>query len=69
MKLLTKFETRSDRVKGTSFHSKWPWILANLHSGVIQLWDYYMGTLINRFDVHDGLVRGVLSTNLASLCI
>jgi hypothetical protein len=26
---------------------------------VIQLWDYRMGTLIDRFDEHDGPVRGV----------
>jgi len=42
-----------------SFHPKRPWILASLHSGVIQLWDYRMGTLIDRFDEHDGPVRGV----------
>ncbi|XP_019152993.1 PREDICTED: coatomer subunit alpha-2-like [Ipomoea nil] len=57
--MLTKFETKSNRVKGLSFHNKRPWILASLHSGVIQLWDYRMGTLIDRFDEHDGPVRGV----------
>lgn len=57
--MLTKFETKSNRVKGLSFHSKRPWILASLHSGVIQLWDYRMGTLIDRFDEHEGPVRGV----------
>ncbi|CAN1836477.1 Coatomer subunit alpha-1 [Linum perenne] len=57
--MLTKFETKSSRVKGLSLHSKRPWILASLHSGVIQLWDYRMGTLIDRFDEHDGPVRGV----------
>ncbi|KAG6475062.1 hypothetical protein ZIOFF_064279 [Zingiber officinale] len=57
--MLTKFETKSNRVKGVSFHSKRPWVLASLHSGVIQLWDYRMGTLIDRFDEHDGPVRGV----------
>eukprot|EP00798_Chlamydomonas_sp_ICE-L_P024536 gene24537-10141_t len=56
---LTKFETKSNRVKGLTFHPKRPWILASLHSGVIQLWDYRMGTLIDRFDEHDGPVRGV----------
>ena len=30
-----------------------------MHSGVIQLWDYRMGTLIDRFEEHDGPVRGV----------
>ncbi|KAG0449917.1 hypothetical protein HPP92_027024 [Vanilla planifolia] len=57
--MLTKFETKSNRVKGLTFHTKRPWILASLHSGVIQLWDYRMGTLIDRFDEHDGPVRGV----------
>ncbi|GBG90440.1 hypothetical protein CBR_g50687 [Chara braunii] len=57
--MLTKFETKSNRVKGLSFHPKRPWILASLHSGIIQLWDYRMGTLIDRFDEHDGPVRGV----------
>jgi coatomer protein complex subunit alpha (xenin) len=56
---LTKFETKSNRVKGLSFHPKRPWILASLHSGVIQLWDYRMGTLLDRFDEHEGPVRGV----------
>ncbi|XP_024526944.1 coatomer subunit alpha-1 [Selaginella moellendorffii] len=57
--MLTKFETKSNRVKGLSFHPRRPWILASLHSGVIQLWDYRMGSLIDRFDEHDGPVRGV----------
>lgn len=54
-----QFETKSNRVKGLSFHPKRPWILASLHSGVVQLWDFRMGTLIDRFDEHDGPVRGV----------
>lgn len=58
-KMLTKFETKSARVKGLSFHSKRPWILASLHNGVIQLWDYRMCTLIDKFDEHDGPVRGI----------
>jgi WD40 repeat protein len=57
--MLTKFETKSNRVKGLSFHPRRPWILATLHSGVIQMWDYRMGTLLDRFDEHDGPVRGV----------
>ena len=31
----------------------------NLTLTVLQLWDYRMGTLIDRFDEHDGPVRGV----------
>ncbi|KAJ8268561.1 hypothetical protein COCON_G00137330 [Conger conger] len=57
--MLTKFETKSARVKGLSFHPKRPWILASLHNGVIQLWDYRMCTLIDKFDEHDGPVRGI----------
>ncbi|EFJ08647.1 hypothetical protein SELMODRAFT_447957 [Selaginella moellendorffii] len=57
--MLTTFETKSNRVKGLSFHPKRPWILASLHTGVIHLWDYRMGSLIDRFDEHDGPVRGV----------
>lgn len=57
--MLTKFETRSNRVKGLSFHPKRPWILASLHNGVIQLWDYKLELLIDKFEEHEGPVRGV----------
>ncbi|KAG0171864.1 hypothetical protein DFQ30_000252 [Apophysomyces sp. BC1015] len=59
MQMLTKFESKSNRVKGIAFHPKRPWILASLHNGCIQLWDYRMGTLLERFDEHDGPVRGI----------
>ncbi|XP_019082696.1 PREDICTED: coatomer subunit alpha-1-like [Camelina sativa] len=59
MLTLTKFETKSDRVNGLSFHPKRPWILSSLHSGVIQLWDYRIGVLIDSFNEHEGPVRGV----------
>src|ERR1700722_15504912 len=39
--------------------SRSPWILVSLHSSTIQLWDYRMGTLIDRFEEHDGPVRGI----------
>ena len=42
-----------------AFHAKRPWILASLHNGVIQLWDYRMETIIDTFEEHDGPVRGV----------
>lgn len=57
--MLTKFETKSNRVKGLAFHPTRPWVLASLHNGAIQLWDYRMGTLIDRFDEHEGPVRGM----------
>lgn len=46
--------TQSNRVKGISFHAKRPWILAALHSGTIQLWDYKLGTLVDKFEEHEG---------------
>eukprot|EP01119_Soliformovum_irregulare_P024827 TRINITY_DN8_c0_g4_i1.p1 TRINITY_DN8_c0_g4~~TRINITY_DN8_c0_g4_i1.p1 ORF type:complete len:1245 (-),score=439.76 TRINITY_DN8_c0_g4_i1:63-3797(-) len=59
MPMLSKLETKSNRVKGLSFHPTRPWILASLHNGIIQLWDYRIRTLLDRFDEHDGPVRGV----------
>ncbi|ETN59741.1 hypothetical protein AND_008656 [Anopheles darlingi] len=67
--MLTNFETKSARVKGLSFHPKRPWILASLHSGVIQLWDYRISTLIEKFDEHDGPVRGVAFHNQQPLFV
>ncbi|XP_033632852.1 coatomer subunit alpha-like [Asterias rubens] len=57
--MLTKFETKSARVKGLCFHPKRPWILTSLHNGTIQLWDYRMCTMLEKFDEHDGPVRGI----------
>jgi coatomer protein complex subunit alpha (xenin) len=57
--MLTKFDSKSNRVKGLSFHSKRPWVLASLHSGVVQWWDYRVGTLLDRFEEHEGPVRGI----------
>jgi coatomer protein complex subunit alpha (xenin) len=58
-KTLIKFQSKSLRVKGLAFHPQRPWILASLHNGVIQLWDYRMEVLITSFEEHDGPVRGV----------
>ncbi|KAK7293444.1 hypothetical protein RJT34_16310 [Clitoria ternatea] len=58
-KMLIKFETKSNRVKGLTIHPKRPWVLASLHNGVIQLWDYRIGTLTDRFDEYEGPVCGV----------
>jgi len=58
-KTLVRFQSKSLRVKGLAFHSQRPWILASLHNGVIQLWDYRMQVLLHSFEEHDGPVRGV----------
>ncbi|KAI0981749.1 hypothetical protein GJ496_005925 [Pomphorhynchus laevis] len=57
--LLTKFENKSARVKGLSFHPTRPWILVSLHTGNIQLWDYRIPTMLDRFENHEGPVRGI----------
>ena len=64
-RMLVKFETKSTRVKGVAFHPKRPWVLASLHSGVVQLWDYRMGTMIDRFDEHDG----AYSSHTHAVCV
>ncbi|GAV50250.1 hypothetical protein ZYGR_0U01060 [Zygosaccharomyces rouxii] len=59
MKMLTKFESKSTRAKGIAFHSSRPWVLVALFSSTIQLWDYRMGTLLHRYEDHEGPVRAV----------
>lgn len=59
MQMLTKFESKSNRVKGIAFHPRQPLLAASLHNGNVQLWNYQMGTLVGRLDEHDGPVRGV----------
>jgi coatomer protein complex subunit alpha (xenin) len=49
-----KFETKSKRVKGLSFHKYRPWILASLHNGSINLFDYRAAVLLEKFEDHDG---------------
>jgi coatomer protein complex subunit alpha (xenin) len=50
----TKFEAKSKRVKGLSFHKYRPWILASLHNGSINLFDYRAAVLLEKFEDHDG---------------
>jgi coatomer subunit alpha len=57
--MLTKFETKSSRVKGLAFHPKRPWVLASLHNGMIHLWDYRNCTCLEKFAGHEGPVRGL----------
>ena len=45
--------------KGCAFHPTRTWILAALHNGEIQLWDYVMSALVARFTDHEGPVRGI----------
>ncbi|KAE8254731.1 hypothetical protein A4X13_0g3299 [Tilletia indica] len=59
MQMLTKFESKSNRVKGVAFHSRLPLLAASLHNGSIQLWQYQTGTIYDRLEEHDGPVRGL----------
>ncbi|PWN48212.1 putative COP1 [Violaceomyces palustris] len=59
MQMLTKFESKSNRVKGIAFHPKLPLLAASLHNGSIQLWNYQTGTIYDRLEEHDGPVRGI----------
>ncbi|KDR80106.1 hypothetical protein GALMADRAFT_242343 [Galerina marginata CBS 339.88] len=57
--MLTKFESKSNRVKGLAFHPTQPLLAAALHNGSVQLWNYRMGVLVDRFEEHEGPVRAV----------
>eukprot|EP00388_Colpodella_angusta_P002370 GDKJ01007995.1.p1 GENE.GDKJ01007995.1~~GDKJ01007995.1.p1 ORF type:complete len:1350 (+),score=328.49 GDKJ01007995.1:45-4094(+) len=58
--MLVKCETRSpSRIKGLSFHPTLSWVLASQYNGAIQLWDYHIGSLIHRFEAHEGPCRSV----------
>ncbi|EIN08411.1 coatomer subunit alpha-2 [Punctularia strigosozonata HHB-11173 SS5] len=57
--MLTKFESKSNRVKGLCFHPTQPLLAAALHNGSVQLWNYRMGVLVDRFEEHEGPVRAI----------
>ncbi|KAK1443890.1 coatomer WDAD alpha [Babesia gibsoni] len=57
--MLIKCKTKSTRVKGIAFHPKLPFILASMHHGDIQLWNYLNSTLVDVFTFHEGPVRGI----------
>lgn len=56
VRFISLFETKSHRVKSISFHPTRPWVLAALHNGAIQLWDYRSKALIEKFEGHKGSV-------------
>jgi len=47
---------------GLAFHPTRPLLAASLHNGSVQLWNYQMGTLVDRFEEHDGM--GVLTSHV-----
>jgi len=65
--LINKFETKSKRVKGICFHPTRPWVIVSLHNGVIQLFDYRIGVLIDKFSEHDGGFLYIYQDSIAYL--
>jgi len=61
--MMQKFETKSKRVKGLSFHKYRPWILASLHNGSINLFDYRAQALIDKYEEHEGNKSKIISFN------
>jgi coatomer protein complex subunit alpha (xenin) len=45
------------RVIGLAFHPTQPLLAAALHNGSVQLWNYRMGVLVDRFEEHEGKVH------------
>ena len=52
-----KLVQRSDRVKGVELHPVEPWILANLYSGNVFIWNHATNSLVKSFDVTELPVR------------
>ncbi|CDR93919.1 WD domain, G-beta repeat domain containing protein, putative [Babesia bigemina] len=57
--MLIKCKTKSPRVKGITFHPSLHFLLASMHSGEIQLWNYLNSSLVDVFEYHEGPVRGI----------
>ena len=53
------FKSEGSRVKGISFHPKFPWILCSYYSGDILIFDYVQKMLIDTYTGHGGPVRSV----------
>eukprot|EP00240_Pyramimonas_obovata_P003366 CAMPEP_0118928502 /NCGR_PEP_ID=MMETSP1169-20130426/5726_1 /TAXON_ID=36882 /ORGANISM="Pyramimonas obovata, Strain CCMP722" /LENGTH=852 /DNA_ID=CAMNT_0006870485 /DNA_START=138 /DNA_END=2692 /DNA_ORIENTATION=- len=52
-----KLVQRSDRVKSVELHPTEPWILANLYSGNIYIWNHSTNSLVKSFEVTELPVR------------
>lgn len=53
--MITKFENKSVRVKGLSFHPTRPYLLSSLHDGTIQMIDYRMNAIVDSYKEHEGI--------------
>ena len=52
--LITKYEAKSSRVKGVALHPTLPWLLAAHHNGTVQIYDYRMGMVVDKYEEHKG---------------
>ena len=54
--LMNDIAPRNDllTVPGLAFHPTRPLLVASLHNGSVQLWNYRMGVLVDRFEEHEG---------------
>lgn len=52
--LIMKYEAKSSRVKGVAFHPTLPWLLAAHHNGAVQIYDYRMGMVVDKYEEHKG---------------
>lgn len=49
-----------------AFHPTLQWCLTALHNGAIQLWDYRVGSLVDKFEEHEGMRHLSLSLYLGN---
>lgn len=61
--LITKYEAKCSRVKGLAFHPSLPWLLAAHHNGSVQIYDYRMGMVVDKYEEHKGTLNNVLNSN------
>ena len=57
MLVVSLFE--ANPVRGLAFHPTQPLLAASLHNGSVQLWNYRMGVLVDRFEEHEGACLSV----------
>ena len=54
--MINVYEAKSYRVKGISFHPTNSWVLTTLHNGLIFIYDYRHGILLDKYEEHEGKV-------------
>lgn len=65
--LITKYEAKSSRVKGVAFHPTLPWLLAAHHNGTVQIYDYRMRMVVDKYEEHKGKKTVENNTILSNL--